>query len=445
MTHRTHKKSSVVAALLFTQLALVGGCLNHPRNGQVQPSKSAAVAFDGYYLDPSQVVHIYILNNVTGAYDPIPHAPIVSAAASQSVKDNGGALWYPFGATDVVLPSGSQYWSAGAAGSFTNVAHVKAIGDNPPDQPITLTTFDVDADSCIDAALQQSGMEALTQCRSAQSPVVTLNATCGASGGDCCLGSSWSACSFGDNCSGSSCTSACGGSVGAACCWASPWCGTKMYCSGQTATQTGSCQSCGAVGQHCCANNSCPTSGACTAGICACGGLGQPCCAVTGCGGTNSGLMCEGGTCQSCGKLGSLCCADNTCAAGGSCVPSTPPQCACGGLNEPCCSGSFCGTNTGYQCTNNVCLAPKQTGPQCSAVGAACGPTQGLAGSPLACCNPTSTRCNYNVCKSCVQHGAISPHPATDICCTYGETPVLDPESGDTVCGIPDSIDTGSD
>lgn len=427
-----------VLAMLLTQLALVGGCLNHPRNGQVQASKSATVSFDGYYLDPSQVIHIYVLNNTTGVYDAIPHAPIVSATASQSVKDNGGALWYPFAASDVVLPSASQYWSAGPAGGHVNVAHVKAIGDNPPNQPIQLTTFDVDADTCIDSALQVSGMQALTQCRSAQSPIVTLNATCGASGGDCCVGDHASACDFGENCSGTTCNSPCGSAVNTPCCWGSPFCGAHMYCLNQSANQVGVCKHCGAVGEACC-GDSCDTGGVCSAGVCACGGPNQPCCAVKGC--TSAGYVCDNGTCQACGKTGSICCANNSC-TGSTCVPSTPPQCACGGLNEVCCPGSFCGVKTGYVCTAGICTQPNQA-PQCSAVGGACGPTAGLAGSLLSCCNPGSTVCNFNVCKGCVQHGAISPHPATDICCTAGELPVLDPGSGNTVCGIPDSIDTG--
>ena len=59
-----------VVALLLAQLALVGGCLNHPRNNQVQARKTATVSFDGYYLDPGQVINIYILNNVSGVYEP---------------------------------------------------------------------------------------------------------------------------------------------------------------------------------------------------------------------------------------------------------------------------------------------------------------------------------------------------------------------------------------
>lgn len=179
------------AALLLLQLAFVSGCLNHPRNNQLQASKGAVVSFDGFLSAPSQVVSIYIQNNVSGAFEPIAHAPIVSAAASASgvVKDKSGATWYPFTAGDVVLPTGSQYWVADPAGSMVNVAHVKATAPEPPSGPLDLFTFDVTADNCIQSAGAASGGGAIIQqCASRQSPVVTINATCGGDRGDCCLG-----------------------------------------------------------------------------------------------------------------------------------------------------------------------------------------------------------------------------------------------------------------
>jgi hypothetical protein len=430
------KRSGPVVAVLFAQFFLLVGCLNHPRNNQVQPSKSSTVSFDGYYLSPSQVIHIYILNNVTGAYDPIAHAPIVSAAASASVKDNSGALWYPFAANDVVLPSGPQYWSAGPAGSMVNVAHVQAIGDNAPDQPLHLVTFDVDADSCINSALQTSGMQVVTSCKSSASPIVTLNASCGANNGDCCLGTP--ACAFGENCSGVTCNSPCGGE-NHPCCRAAPFCGSGDVCFNQSANQVGVCLPCGGLGQKCCSGGGCKAGGVCGGdGTCQCGGLGQPCCAVSGCNTHNT--VCSGGRCASCGAIHSLCCANNSC-NGGTCVTAaTPPQCACGDLNQACCPGNSCLGGTGYTCQNGTCAPPAKP-PTCSAAGAPCGPTVGPLGTPVYCCPNSGLICNFNKCTPCVAHGAGCAHEEVDICCTAGERCVIDnnPSSnGAAVCGNPD-------
>lgn len=179
------------AALLLLQLGFVSGCLNHPRNNQIQASKGAVVSFDGFLSVPSQVVSIYVQNHVSGAFEPIPHAPIVSAAASDSgvLHDKSGTTWYPFTAGDVVLPKGSQYWVAGPGGNMVNVAHLKATTPNPGSNPLQLFTFDVGADDCIQSAGTASGGGAVIQkCASRQSPVVTLSATCGGDRGDCCLG-----------------------------------------------------------------------------------------------------------------------------------------------------------------------------------------------------------------------------------------------------------------
>jgi hypothetical protein len=426
-------------ALLCLPLLLVGACLNHPRNNQFQANKSTVVSFDGYYIDPSQVISIYIKNNSTGVFDPIPHAPIVSAAASAALTDNGGAPWYPFSANDVVLPSGSQYWSAGPTGQRVNVAHIKAIGSNPPDAPIELNTFDVTADDCMNTAVKTSGVAVIQNCKSSQSPVVTLNAGCGSANGDCCVGSP--ACDFGQSCSGGTCSSPCGKLHGA-CCSAYPWCSTGGVCIGTTATDPGTCVVCGDTGEHCCNGAACNAHNACVNGRCECGGLNQPCCAVKGC--TQPGTICNpSGICMACGKLGGYeCCANSTCSQG-TCVPSTPPQCVCGDLNQACCPGNppSCLGGTGYTCQNGLCSPPSKPPLQCQGANQPCGATQGPNGTPAYCCPNSGLICNFNKCTPCVAHGAGCAHEEVDICCTAGERCVIDnnPSSnGAAICGNPD-------
>ncbi len=169
---------------------------------------------------------------------------------------------------------------------------------------------------------------------------------------------------------------ACGG-PGEACCLGNT-CGGGGCCVNFTCVATGgtcpnglgvcasgSCGTCGGVGQACCQEGTlavCTAPGAsCTStkgGTCdACGVLGGPCCANDEC--LNPLALCGAttGICtDQCGQPGQPCCQGSTCGAGGCCVEDTAftatcaaaPACStCGLVGQPCCSGGTCGVGQG--------------------------------------------------------------------------------------------------
>ncbi len=171
-------------------LALVAlssaGCLDYPRNGQTQATKSTPVEFEGYTGNAATMIP-QIFNTSTGLWEPIPNATAVSGGAPY--VDSASISWYKFSNPSVTLPSGSQYWVAGpnqARNVTTQVRVVDGYGN-------LLNTFDqgVSESNCPVAA----GFDVANNCKSAQSPNVTLNVPCGAPGATCCL--SGARCDFG--------------------------------------------------------------------------------------------------------------------------------------------------------------------------------------------------------------------------------------------------------
>ncbi|MCP3170142.1 hypothetical protein [Myxococcus qinghaiensis] len=87
--------------------ACTNGCLNYPRDNQVIDSKATNVAFEGFYYNvPSAEVRPLVKNNVSGTFDVIPHAPILTGTTPY--VDNAGETWYSFAASDVVIPAAPQ-------------------------------------------------------------------------------------------------------------------------------------------------------------------------------------------------------------------------------------------------------------------------------------------------------------------------------------------------
>ncbi|MGZ3442032.1 MAG: hypothetical protein ACXVDD_21080 [Polyangia bacterium] len=388
-------------------IALVTGCMNGPRNGQTTANKGAPIVFAGYWSDPSTEVKLFVQNSASG-WDAIAHAPIYTGTSA--LKDNAGTDWYPFSVNDVVIPA--QYWSAGGR---ANVAHVKASING-----VQLTTFDVNADGCIQSALNTGGFQVIHDCRSSQSPVATINASCGAVDGDCCLGSP--ACDSGNQCRHNKCVVPCG-QLNQGCCKDAPWCDAP-----DTACAGGACKSCGLLHEPCCGNGCKPNNGSCVGGTCQCGAVNQACCPGHSC---NGGAIClNDGLCHQCGGLNQLCCANNSC-SNGTCVGSSPPQCACGQRNEKCCPGSVC--YNGTQCQGSgVCGDPDTNPPQCVPPGGACATSSG----PFCC---AGSLCTYGTCKSCIPHqGACGPGHG-DLCCSWQDRCVLDQFTETEQCNIPDA------
>lgn len=221
------------------------------------------------------------------------------------------------------------------------------------------------------------------------------------SGGTCTCVTPGSPCPTGGTCNAGTCgtlppdagTGMCGPAARQACM-------TMGYCFSNVGG------TCGCVPQ----GTPCPGGGTCSAG----GG----CAASTGCTpGTPCSAGGQTGTCDSTGICVPMACGQS----GQSCCGSSPPgNCngtnlfcnssftcvACGGVNQPCCGGSYC-PGTGLQCNGSICV------PQCGLAGNAC--------------------CPYNQCNSgCCENGICTGQGST--CSLYGGTCASQGCQGDT-CG----------
>ncbi|NUO74427.1 MAG: hypothetical protein HOQ32_00290 [Lysobacter sp.] len=190
----------------------------------------------------------------------------------------------------------------------------------------------------------------------------------------------------------------------------------------------GLCRRCGAAGQIPC-DRGCnagtrPINGICTS----CGANGQPPCEQ----GCQHGLTPIAGVCRPCGADGQRPC-------GARCnYPLKVAQgwCRnCGAEGQVACDA---GCNAWLTPINGVCSRPQEPpSQQCAVLNQACVPnTQ----SGTHCCgqgNPPLL-CVWQTCKACVPHGQTCQLGGTQICCTYGESCVLDTETGNAVCDLPD-------
>jgi hypothetical protein len=406
LSHRSIRNVLSVS-LLAVLSALAVSCLDHPRNGQSLDTKTSIIAFDGWYAAPQVAITLWIKNHYTGQWEAIQHAPILTG--TNALTDNAGDDWYYYSASDVVLPQGGAYWPAGPGRTIKAV--VKATGPGN----YLLTTFDVDADTCIEENKPLGGAAIMEHCGSASSPEVMLKVACGAASQACCR--SGEACDFGRNCTAAQTCSAACGAQGQACCLASPGCGASTIC------KSGTCAHCGNTGESCCSGSTCAANNVCSGGTCAsCGGGGQLCCSGSKCGagfacdGTNhcqtcggngqlccpdskcgAGLGCDGTNhCQTCGGNGQVCCANNTCGSGLSCNTGTDKCEPCGGSGELCCSGSTC-DNGSLACQGGRCKTCGDIGGPCC--GGSCnGSAVCSGGSCVACGGAYQPCCNQTTC-----------------------------------------------
>lgn len=151
---------------------------------------------------------------------------------------------------------------------------------------------------------------------------------------------------------------------------------------------SGTCQSCGVVGQDCCD----PPAEQCDAGA-----------------------VCQSGTCVACGMVGQTCCASSSCNAGAVCQSGTCV--ACGNLTQPCCSGSVQCTAPASYCSSGTCACtPDRSTPWPAPQGAiyvcnaGCDATQ--CGSPVC---PPPPAISPLECYRC------APFNATNTACSFGD------------------------
>jgi hypothetical protein len=202
-------------------------------------------------------------------------------------------------------------------------------------------------------------------------------------------------------------------------------------CNSGLATAQGVCRRCGAAGQIPC-DRGCNVGTTAINGICtACGANGQPACSQ----GCNYGLIPIGGVCRPCGANGQPPC-DKRCdypmkIANGVCR-------SCGAKGQIPCD---IGCDYPFVVVNGVCAA-RQEPPQqqCATFNEACVP-QTQPGPH--CCQQAGTplSCVWQKCVACVPHGEVCQLGGTQVCCSYNDSCVLDPYSGNAVCDIPDGPD----
>ncbi len=171
---------------------------------------------------------------------------------------------------------------------------------------------------------------------------VGLTSSCGASGDSCCPGGG----SAGDFCteSGTVCANAqcqqCPLLPGGQFCCPGNWCPSGGCCDGSSKQCVDSGDSC-SNGEGECLN------GGCKAG--ACGKLNQVCCGSVGC--TDALTRCSPtNACEACGGLDERCCTDSFCSEGYAC-DATDKCRRCGGPAQLCCPGSQCKSN--YHCNSS--------------------------------------------------------------------------------------------
>jgi hypothetical protein len=164
------------ALCLLVPLA-VAGCMNDPENGDAVCASSAPTTLAGYTLAANQTVVIESASAPAG-----PFTPFATAKSSWQGTLTGGYRW----ATGAVIPG----WSGGRTGQ---TVHVRARLETGGRIPILLYTYDNAVEgggqsgfACILEALAngENALFAAFDCRSPESPVVTLSAP-GASTCEC--------------------------------------------------------------------------------------------------------------------------------------------------------------------------------------------------------------------------------------------------------------------
>ncbi|MFA6490230.1 MAG: hypothetical protein WCT52_06180, partial [Candidatus Micrarchaeia archaeon] len=228
----------------------------------------------------------------------------------------------------------------------------------------------------------------------------------------------------------------CGAAAGQPCCNGTTCTGANLACN----TTSRVCYSCGGLGQPCC-SNACPL-----------GTAAQP-------------LYCSANTCTACGANGQICCSGAVTPAGTNCTSplscnSTNRCTSCGGIGQPCCAGSRCNSQSGVVCQSGTCRAcGSAIGQPCCGsdygvpVSAPYGSCTGLFGSAV-CYRAGGSSCSYstsysdNTCVPCGQPGQPCCGPVGGGGCYYGWGSSGALSSSGTgcfsTCGVPATCDSGA-
>jgi hypothetical protein len=253
------------------------------------------------------------------------------------------------------------------------------------------------------------------------------------------------------------CVADCGANAGQPCCGPEPY-SAVARCTKPTLVcrfapdsyVQGICEPCGAlwqtpcdIGEPCREGTERPDSSMCEP----CGGVGQLPCARGGVATCRPGLVMRipGGRCNrpppppssptpglsvGVGAPSGPLCPPGTILCGARCVASDPLNCGRCGSSCPqgtICEGQRCVADTTCAAVSAACVPATQPGTHCCSTGA--------DGAPLTC--------NFGRCVPCIRTGELCPDfQPLQICCDRGPgfnyTCVLDTNSGEAICGVPD-------
>lgn len=173
---------SLYRILLVSACALPVSCMAQPRDGQKLARKNAFFAFQGWTDVPGEGVRLEIRDQATGKWSTVTSLKTVTSADT----DFAGNKWYSFNAPSVALPTDADLWAS--ASSVNGQRRIRADLRAASDIAITLHSFSVGADDCINSVLNTtgSGYEVMAKCASSNTPKAELFVNCGGTGQPCC-------------------------------------------------------------------------------------------------------------------------------------------------------------------------------------------------------------------------------------------------------------------
>jgi hypothetical protein len=166
--------------ILVTLGTFISACMSSPLNNQELASKDETISFEGFVPTPGGVVYVQAQNDFGEWIDVGMAQP-----GSEAGVDSAGDSWYHW-ATDNQLPRFPAFWrqvpgQRRLSASLRAKAHPYA-GENW----FELATFDTTAGECVEAWSSSGIQGIINNCKSPQTPVVTVTAPCGAEGQACC-------------------------------------------------------------------------------------------------------------------------------------------------------------------------------------------------------------------------------------------------------------------
>jgi len=173
------KTRSMRWCLLPTAALFAAGCMDSPRNGQVV-SKRTPVALSGVTLQPDAFVAVQAFDFVQKRWEDLAQGV---RSGTSPATDAAGHEWFMFEGS-FVLPQSPEYWQRQSAVGSQRRVIANVAGHNPAEG--YLTTFDTDANPCIEQNWPSGLWTVMSNCGSGVTGAfVSMN--CGKADQDCCI------------------------------------------------------------------------------------------------------------------------------------------------------------------------------------------------------------------------------------------------------------------